>query len=198
MGEQSRVSETRLEAIRLSRPSIDPSFSSCSHGSSRDQTAASAITCKGRPEGFFFCCYGRLRLVPDASLCWSEHPDEKGLQHRRSARCLPLKDIQAPLPAGLCSFSCCSDAQSRKNLRPDVSFVLSFLACFSFSSLKLTLKMLKKPFLSIMSTILSMCGPGWFASNAYNEDSGIKELYRTCLLMDMREMDDRVSAFVAF
>jgi hypothetical protein len=43
-----------------------------------------------------------------------------------------------------------------------------------------------------MSTILSMCGPGWFAANAYNEDSGIKELYRTCLLMDMREMDDRV------
>jgi hypothetical protein len=37
-----------------------------------------------------------------------------------------------------------------------------------------------------------MCGPGWFAANAYNEDSGIKELYRSCLLMDMREMDDRV------
>lgn len=44
----------------------------------------------------------------------------------------------------------------------------------------------------MIASLFAFSGPGWFAANAFNEESGIKDVFRNCLLMDFREMDDRV------
>ncbi|GAA96094.1 uncharacterized protein L969DRAFT_94322 [Mixia osmundae IAM 14324] len=42
----------------------------------------------------------------------------------------------------------------------------------------------------LIEKLLALCGPGWIAANAYTSE--IQEYYRTHILADLRELDDRI------